>query len=261
VYQLISQPFLIAVRKTVNVISSTGINLFTVTVIAVYKEDLAADLELVLLTEAADYLELENAQILTNPTTYTLTFGNGGSDISGGCMSAGLLCLQLFTIESSDIPCPTILTGGYTFQFDLGCNPAILGYADAATTCANYVNEYGGSVTLSTDFEWSDFVCDPLVFLIDFDANLTFWTNESFVDQLGSSEQYSLGQQAYVQVFYCFFISTLPLLCDVVKVSTLSPSWCLLLTGWLGGSGRPCRLRADGSVIGQRMDLHDSSEQ
>jgi len=200
VYQLISQPFLIAVRKTVNVISSTGINLFTVTVIAVYKEDLAADLELVLLTEAADYLELENAQILTNPTPYTLTFGNSGDDISGGCMTAGLLCLQLFTIESSDIPCPTILSGGYTFQFDLGCNPAILGYADAAATCANYVNEYGGSVTLSTDFEWTDNVCDPLVFLIDFDANLTFWTNESFVDQLGSSEQYNLGEQAYVQV-------------------------------------------------------------
>ena len=47
VYQLISQPFLIAVRKTVNVVSSTGINLFTVTIIAVFKENAASDLEMV----------------------------------------------------------------------------------------------------------------------------------------------------------------------------------------------------------------------
>ena len=46
-YQLISQPFLIAVKKTVNVVSSTGINLFTVTIIAVFKEDVASDLEMV----------------------------------------------------------------------------------------------------------------------------------------------------------------------------------------------------------------------
>ena len=39
VYQLVSQPFLIAVHKTVNVISSTGIDLFVVTIISVYRVD------------------------------------------------------------------------------------------------------------------------------------------------------------------------------------------------------------------------------
>ena len=46
-YQLASQPFLIAVHKTVNVISSTGIDLFVVTIIAVFKENVEADLEMV----------------------------------------------------------------------------------------------------------------------------------------------------------------------------------------------------------------------
>lgn len=47
VYQLLSQPFIIAVHKTVNVISSTGINLYVVTIIAVFKENMEADLKMV----------------------------------------------------------------------------------------------------------------------------------------------------------------------------------------------------------------------
>ena len=47
VYQLASQPFVIAVHKTVNVISQTGIDLFVVTIIAVFKENMEADLEMV----------------------------------------------------------------------------------------------------------------------------------------------------------------------------------------------------------------------
>jgi len=88
VYQLASQPFLIAVHKTVNVISSTGIDLFVVTIIAVFKENINSDLQMVVLTEAADYLELYNAAVLTDPTGYSLSFGNDGEDTSGGCMSS-----------------------------------------------------------------------------------------------------------------------------------------------------------------------------
>ena len=58
VYQILSQPFVIAVSSVVNVLGSTGINLMTLSVIAVYKEDADNDFKLVLLTETADYLKL-----------------------------------------------------------------------------------------------------------------------------------------------------------------------------------------------------------
>ena len=58
VYQLLSAPFVIAVRKVVNIISSVGINIFTATIIAVYKEDLETDFRLVIMTESADFLSM-----------------------------------------------------------------------------------------------------------------------------------------------------------------------------------------------------------
>ena len=42
-YQLISQPFVIAVHKTVNVVSSTGMNLFVATLIAVFRTEFTSD--------------------------------------------------------------------------------------------------------------------------------------------------------------------------------------------------------------------------
>jgi len=153
------------------------------------------------LTESADYLQLENAALLNNPTDYTLAFGNGGGDISGGCMSSGLLCYQLWTIATADIACPTTLTGEYTFQFDLGCNDAVSGYEDATTLCNEYVTEYGGVVTLSTELEWEDTICDPEVFLIEFDATIEFYTDDTFDTALEEGDQYNLGEQAFVQVF------------------------------------------------------------
>jgi len=200
VYQLISQPFLIAVEKTVNVVSSTGINLFTVTIIAVFKEDAASDLEMVVLTESADFLQLGSAQIVTEPTPYTLAFGNSGNDISGGCMSSGNLCLQLFSLETADVTCPTVLTGNYNFQFALGCNPAVLGYTDQTALCNDYIAEYSGVVQLAADLDWEDNVCDPEVFLVDFTATIDFYTADDFATVLGTGDQYNLGDTAFVEV-------------------------------------------------------------
>eukprot|EP01084_Bolivina_argentea_P055791 102218_1 len=48
VYQLLSQPFVISVSKTIHVLGSTGINLMTISVIAVYKEDYEDTFRLIL---------------------------------------------------------------------------------------------------------------------------------------------------------------------------------------------------------------------
>ena len=122
------------------------------------------------------------------------------TDISGGCMTSGNLCLQLFSIVTSDVDCPTSLTGGYNFQFDLVCNPAVDGYTDATGLCDDYVDEYSGVVTLAAELEWEDTICDPEVFLIEFAATIDFYTDNTFATALGDGDQYNLGDQAFVEV-------------------------------------------------------------
>jgi len=199
VYQLASQPFLIAVHKTVNVISSTGIDLFLVTIIAVFKENVESDLEMVVLTESADFLMLTSPSILSEPTTYSLAFGNSGNDISSGCMTSGSLCLQLWSIEADDIECPTDLAGSYSFQFTADCNSAVSGYADAASTCNDYIASNSNSISLSADLEWADNVCDPVLFDVEFSSEIVFYSDDSYGTEMGD-DQYSLGQQAFVEV-------------------------------------------------------------
>jgi len=161
----------------------------------------------VMLTESADYLQLGNAAFVNTPAQtagYGLAFGgspNPGDDISNGCMTSGNLCLQLFSIETSDVDCPTDLTGTYNMQFDLLCNANVQNYDAPAALCAQYQNDFGNTVTLSAELEWEDNICDPLVFEIDFTATIEFFTDNTFATALVPSvDQYALGDQAFVEV-------------------------------------------------------------
>ena len=117
-------------------------------------------------------------------------------------MTSGNLCLQLWTIETSAAPCPTDLGGTYTFSYDIECNPAVSGYADASALCSDYIAENSGSVTLSAELEWADTVCDPIVFEIEFEGFMSFYTDDTFGTRLEDTAtgQYALGDTAYVEV-------------------------------------------------------------
>eukprot|EP01083_Nonionella_stella_P075214 204341_1 len=209
VYQSLSAPFVIAVRKQINIISSVGIDLFVMSIIAVYKDDVEEDWHMVLLTEAADFLELNSPSLLTAPTdiseggeNYTVNFQVDNSSINTGCMSSGYLCLQLWEISIENVTCPpTNFTGVYTLQFNVGCNSAAAGYDNATDLCLDYIAQYNASgVTLSADLEWLDEVCDATIFLVEFEATMTFHTDATFATELGDSDQYAIGDTAYVQV-------------------------------------------------------------
>ena len=163
----------------------------------------------VVLTESADFLMLTSFSILTDPTAYSLAAGNSGNDVSSGCMTSGYLCLQLWTVETSDVPCPTDLSGSYSFQYTADCNSAVSGYSDAATTCADYKATYDTSITLSADLAWTDNLCDPILFEVEFDAAITFYTDNTFSTSLDQSggDQYQLGDQAYVEVCCLLLLS------------------------------------------------------
>ena len=152
------------------------------------------------LTEAADYLQFLIGTVLSETSGYDMRFANDGNDISDGCMSSGSLCHQLWTIETFNVPCPTDLSGTYTFQYTLGCNPEVTGNANATALCNQYIDQYDGAVILSDDLEWEDSVCDPLVFEIEFDAQIIFYRGDPFT--ITQTDQYELGDQAFVEVLF-----------------------------------------------------------
>eukprot|EP01083_Nonionella_stella_P295588 1004556_1 len=174
VYQSLSAPFVIAVAKQVSIISSVGINLFVLTIIAVYKEDFETDWRMILLTESADFLMLNSPNLIADPSV-GFNFSMGNETLNPGCLSSGYLCLQLWELYVDNVTCPTNFTGTYTLQYQIGCNPEAI-FGNVSALCSQYLEENNSSgVTLSAELQWIDEVCDARVFVVEFEGAVAFF--------------------------------------------------------------------------------------
>ena len=135
IYQLLSAPFIVAVHKTIHVLQPVGIRLFTMSVIAVYKERKMNDFRLVLVTETAEYLKLSNPKLMTYPwgleNDHDINFhinedydNDDPTDTENPCLNnKAYMCSQLWEIYADDVPCPpSDFSGLYGMQFDAICN-------------------------------------------------------------------------------------------------------------------------------------------
>ena len=241
VYQILSQPFVIAVSSVVNVLGSTGINLMTLSVIAVYKEDADNDFKLVLLTETADYLKLTrdansvfvytasdaNNQLVTSDFTDNTDPENTGTN---ECLSnKAYICSQLWEINATNIGCTngglgTDFSGNYKLSFVPECRQT--GDTQLDTYCGNWLLAHPNiatAVTLDSDLVWTDEICDPIIFVIQFDAEMTFYTDASYGTEIGDDHLYQVGEDyIYVQVNTSFPSNTL----DVFNVSLVEVHIC-----------------------------------
>eukprot|EP01083_Nonionella_stella_P168242 567431_1 len=203
VYQSLSVPFIIAIQKQVNIISSAGIDLFEIAIIGVYpvavhKSDADNDWSFAILTESADFLMLHSPTIISFPNIgFTFTVHNDSTNTD--CLSSGFVCLQLWEISIDNVPCPpTDFSGNYTLHFQIGCNPSAT-YTNALEICTEHTAEYATGVTLSVPLEWTDEVCDAYVYTIEFEAGINYFVDSSFT-ALG--DRYGVGDIAYVQVMF-----------------------------------------------------------
>ena len=129
VYQLISQPFAISVSKSSSIISSTGINLFTMSLVAVYKQDNEDnpdedDFKFIILTESADYLYLSIPRLIITPDVSSANFSILNTPYSGqDCItSTQAICTQLWEIYAMDVVCPpNTFSGTYAIQWNATC--------------------------------------------------------------------------------------------------------------------------------------------
>eukprot|EP01083_Nonionella_stella_P084966 235284_1 len=210
VYQSLSAPFVIGVRKHVDLISSNGIFLFTASIIAVYKENEEGDWRLVLLTECADFLKVDHPRLLhwdADPVYGFQMLNNTGDCVNtGGSDSPDLLCLQLWEVQANHVPCPpTNFTGTYTLQFDVYCNLDPYNNTNISSiindTCNSYFEMYDSRISLSYYLEWTDQICDADIFVIQFDGVVTFYRDSRYDVLMGADDVYGIGKdRAFVQI-------------------------------------------------------------
>jgi len=212
-YQLVSAPFVVAIHKTIMVLEPIGINLFTMSILAVYKEDAQSDFVLVVITESAEYLKLSNASLVVYPWDLENEHGiqfqvNKLADADNACLhNKAYMCSQIFEIYAENVPCPpSNFSGLYGMQFSAECNDAESSNetvnAARRENCLRWFNTFeDGVVDLSVDLWWSDTRCDPLVWTVTLPVAMRVYADEQFTTEAADDELFRVGvDRVFVEV-------------------------------------------------------------
>eukprot|EP01083_Nonionella_stella_P181652 651379_1 len=185
VYHLDTVDFVLPIRKSVGMKSliKYHLNLFTVTISAVYKykERMSSGYKLILLTESADFIVLKDAELIAYPRESVRSIEYLESAISGKhCINReALVCSQLWEISIDDVSCPPVdLSGVYGLQFNWSCNA--LADAGDREYCNKQMSVGGAKVSLSSHLTWMDGICDPRLWMVQFDGRFTLCGDITF---------------------------------------------------------------------------------
>eukprot|EP01083_Nonionella_stella_P126421 382646_1 len=225
VYQLLSQPFMIVVSKTVYVLSDVGINLLTMHIIAVFKEDDGSTFELVVLTESAEYLRLsrsnldlsyaqmfdpaDDQNVITSTDLTALRTAETGENCLG---NKDYICSQLWQITAADAQCTnggTDFSGIYSIQFEAMCRNATEIGSGLSNYCSTWlglheeeiVDTATGKVLLQASLTWKDEICDAKIFEVQFSATMQFYEDATWKTKVSDAHLYEVGHDTvYVRV-------------------------------------------------------------
>eukprot|EP01083_Nonionella_stella_P008109 23426_1 len=176
--------------------------------------------KLIVLTESQNYLSLTRSEgslykfTSTSDATITITTGEFDAPVtnqeSGECLSSkAFICSQLWEIKAEDIDCHTSgidFTGDYTLAFDTSCRDVIDGEENSeyTTYCSEWLESHpdvASGVKLTTHLTWRDNVCDPLLFRIQFEAAMQFFTDAAYSQAYDETHLYQVGEDTiYVEV-------------------------------------------------------------
>lgn len=188
-FPLVQQDFRIAVSRRVDVLASTGVQLFISSVMA-YGMDENGNYELTMLTQAADYVKFgDSVTAMASPVTITSVATETGSDC---LVASAFTCAQIFKVT---IPgqCPAVdevdLSGKYQFGFTAECQEV----DDDACDVFMGTLDTDKKVVLDIDASFVD-GCDVQLFDVSFGANLTFYTDEALTVEADGSVPFVIGQ-------------------------------------------------------------------
>eukprot|EP01084_Bolivina_argentea_P213441 362502_1 len=192
-FPLIQQDFEISITKQINVIGSTGIDLFITSIIGVFEDETDQSFELSIFTQTADYMQLTNPMILNTP------FGNIASIsvVTTSCLTASTYtCGQIFTItvNQTEISCPPAdMSGLYDIAFDVECR-------SNEPVCDTFIADNEGTlIALQVTSNFIDNTCEPEMYQVIFNGLMTFYDDVDFL--IAHNENYVIGQDIiYIQV-------------------------------------------------------------
>eukprot|EP01084_Bolivina_argentea_P290405 498826_1 len=202
-FPLIQQDFEISILKQINVLSSTGVELFITSIIGIYEDESDGSFELSILTQSADYIKLINPTVVATP--FGIATGVSITSTSTTCLSASTYtCGQIFTlsISSDEINCPPAdMSGVYDIAFDVECR-------FNEDVCNTFINDNpsGTSVALSVESNFIDTYCEPEMYSVIFEGDMKFYDDAEFViDHSISGDNYVIGQDTiYVEIVVDF---------------------------------------------------------
>eukprot|EP01083_Nonionella_stella_P195007 718701_1 len=210
VYQLLAAPFVISIKKTINIMSSSGISLFTMTFVSVYKQENEPKYSLILLTESTDYLYLTFNQLLDAPDS-SLQIVEDETE----CLTLRQnMCSQLFEITAYPVLCAgDMFNGQYGIRFNIQCNPDLMIDGDDTTdnVCSEWLDAeieaiQDNTVDLFIDLQFEDMICDTRLYLIEFNAEMEFFIDDGFSNvQADARNGYEIGvDRIYVSIILDF---------------------------------------------------------
>jgi hypothetical protein len=239
VYQVLSAPFIISIAKTVTILSQAGVNLLTMSIIAVYKQDRENTFNLVFLTETADYLMLSRASLEGKLSLFTPAQDNvaiadtdftvlkaaetaeyTAGDREGCLNNKANICSQLWRVEAPNATCSEDdkyidFSGLYRVQFTPECRDDLS--ADDEAYCSLWLNGNGadieghmatiapsGKVLLEATLAWKDEICDPELFKVEFGATMAFYSDSQYSVPAEAPYLFKPGQTIYVEISTAF---------------------------------------------------------
>jgi len=190
-YPLVQQDFAVALSRSVNVMASTGVQLFITSVMA-FGRDEDGNYEMTILVQSADYVELgmDNAvTVIKKPDSLTVY---DVQTVTAECLVASsFTCGQIFTVtvstECSSADSVVDLGGDWQFGFTPQCGD---GDTAACDTFLGTLDE-SGKVALDLSSVFQD-DCAVNLFNVTFEGALTFYSDEQFTQT--ATDSFVIGQ-------------------------------------------------------------------
>jgi len=212
---LVQQDFQIALSRQVNVLASTGVQLFIISLIGISQND-EGNYQLTILTQSADYVQLGMNDAVT-PIASPLDILSVET-VTGNCLVASAFtCGQIFKVtvkaqcleEVAESGKSINLSGNYRFGFTAECRD-IGGSPDEACNVFMDTLEENKKVALEVDALFTE-DCDMMLFNTSFDAEMAFYTDEALAVAADGSVPFVIGQDTIYGKVTVDFPDELPL--------------------------------------------------
>merc|ERR1712242_375274 len=198
-FPLLQQDFGIVLDRTVDVLASTGVQLFIPSVMAygqIEKDDGSTAYTVTVLVQSADYVKIgtDNAvTVIESP----LSISNIGTVTGSGCLVASsFTCGQIFEL-TVDASCPADgegaveLSGTHKLSFSPECQ-TVEGVDDAA--CTTFLSTLtNNKVVLDVDSSFSD-NCAVQLWDVVFTGSMAFYKDDAFTVIADGSDPFVIGQ-------------------------------------------------------------------